>query len=96
MSCCGRKRAAIARTTSPKADAPRAAALRHVVLQYLGSARVTYIGAATKRLYAFAATGANVDRRRARRRRTDRARPLSLGRLRRPARRRALLLPSGR
>jgi hypothetical protein len=30
------------------------------VLQYLGSARVTYIGAATKRLYAFAATGANV------------------------------------
>jgi hypothetical protein len=60
MSCCGRKRAAIVRTTSPKADAPRAAALRHVVLQYLGSARVTYIGAATKRLYAFAATGANV------------------------------------
>jgi len=30
------------------------------VLQYLGSARVTYIGAATKRLYSFAATGANV------------------------------------
>jgi hypothetical protein len=27
------------------------------VLQYLGSARVTYIGAATKRLYAFAAPG---------------------------------------
>ena len=60
MSCCGRKRAAIVRTTSPKADAPRAGALRHVVLQYLGSPRVTYIGAMTKRLYAFGATGANV------------------------------------
>jgi hypothetical protein len=30
------------------------------VLQYLGSARVTYIGAATKRLYAFAAPGASL------------------------------------
>jgi hypothetical protein len=34
--------------------------LGKVVLQYLGSARVTYIGAATKRLYAFAAPGVNV------------------------------------
>jgi hypothetical protein len=30
------------------------------VLQYLGSPRVTYIGAVTKRLYAFTTTGANV------------------------------------
>jgi hypothetical protein len=60
MRCCGRKRAAIAHTASPKAEKPRAPALRRVVLQYLGSARVTYIGAATKRLYSFAATGANV------------------------------------
>ncbi|HTO48361.1 MAG TPA: hypothetical protein VML91_12050 [Burkholderiales bacterium] len=29
------------------------------MLQYLGSARVTYIGATTKRLYAFAAPGAS-------------------------------------
>jgi hypothetical protein len=29
------------------------------VLQYLGSARVTYIGAVTKRLYAFARPGAS-------------------------------------
>jgi hypothetical protein len=60
MSCCGQKRAAIARTPSPKAEAPRAAALRRVVLQYLGSPRVTYIGAVTKRLYASGATGANL------------------------------------
>ena len=60
MACCGQKRAAIARTASPKAEKPRVPALRRVVLQYLGSARVTYIGAATKRLYSFAATGANV------------------------------------
>lgn len=60
MTCCGQKRAAIARTASPRAEARRAPALRHVVLQYLGSARVTYIGAATKRLYAFAAAGASV------------------------------------
>ena len=60
MPCRGQKRAAIARPTSPRLEAPRAPALRHIVLRYLGSARVTYIGAATKRLYAFAATGANV------------------------------------
>jgi hypothetical protein len=60
MSCCGQKRTAIARTASPKAETRRAPALRRVVLQYLGSARVTYIGAVTKRLYSFAATGANV------------------------------------
>ena len=60
MTCCGQKRAAIARTISPKADASRAPMLRRVVLRYLGSPRVTYIGAATKRLYSFAATGANV------------------------------------
>ena len=60
MTCCGQKRAAIARTASPKADAPRAPMLRRVVLRYLGSPRVTYIGAATKRLYLFGATGANV------------------------------------
>jgi hypothetical protein len=34
--------------------------LRNVVLQYLGSARVTYIGAATKRLYACTAPGASL------------------------------------
>jgi hypothetical protein len=34
--------------------------LRRVVLQYLGSPRVTYIGAVTKRLYASGATGANL------------------------------------
>jgi hypothetical protein len=60
MSCCGRKRAATARTAPPRPEARPATALRHVVLQYLGSARVTYIGAATKRLYAFRATGASV------------------------------------
>ena len=60
MSCCGQKRAAIARTASPSLQPPRARMLRRVVLQYLGSPRVTYIGAATKRLYAFRATGANV------------------------------------
>jgi len=59
MTCCGQKRTAIARTASPKPEAPRAPALRQVVLQYLGSARVTYIGATTKRLYAFAAPGAS-------------------------------------
>lgn len=59
MSCCGQKRAA-ARTASPAPEARPAGGLRHVVLQYLGSARVTYIGAATKRLYAFAAPGASV------------------------------------
>ncbi len=37
----------------------RAPPLRQVVLRYLGSARVTYIGAATKRVYAFAAPGAS-------------------------------------
>jgi hypothetical protein len=56
---CGRKRA-IARTASPRPEARPATALRRVVLQYLGSARVTYIGTATKRLYAFGATGASV------------------------------------
>jgi hypothetical protein len=60
MTCCGQKRVAVARTASPKVDAPRVPMLRRVVLQYLGSPRVTYIGAVTKRLYAFAATGANV------------------------------------
>jgi hypothetical protein len=59
MSCCGQKRAAIARTASPRVKARPVPGLRQVVLQYLGSARVTYIGAATKRLYAFAATGAS-------------------------------------
>jgi hypothetical protein len=59
MTCCGRKRAASVRTASPKAERRPAPALRRVVLQYLGSARVTYIGAATKRLYAFAAPGAS-------------------------------------
>jgi hypothetical protein len=34
-----------------------APALPRIFLQYLGSARVTYIGAATKRLYAFAKRG---------------------------------------
>jgi hypothetical protein len=60
MTCCGQKRAAIARTASPRAEPRRAPPLRRVVLQYLGSPHVTYIGAVTKRLYAFAATGANV------------------------------------
>jgi hypothetical protein len=59
MSCCGQKRAAIARTASPRPDARAAPGLRSVVLQYLGSARVTYIGAVTKRLYAFARPGAS-------------------------------------
>ncbi len=60
MSCCGHKRAAIVPTASPRLETPRAPMLRRAVLQYLGSPRVTYIGAVTKRLYAFAATGANV------------------------------------
>jgi hypothetical protein len=60
MACCGQKRAAIARTASPKPEARPAGGLRNVVLQYLGSARVTYIGAATKRLYACAAPGASL------------------------------------
>lgn len=57
MNRCGRRRAAIARTASPAPEPRPTPPLRRVVLQYLGSARVTYIGAATKRLYAFAAPG---------------------------------------
>jgi hypothetical protein len=60
MTCCGPKRAAVARTASPSPEARRAPTLRRVVLQYLGSPRVTYIGAVTKRLYASGATGANL------------------------------------
>ena len=62
MNCCGPKRTAAARATSRKAKTPPAPAraLGKVVLRYLGSARVTYIGAATKRLYSFAAPGVNV------------------------------------